>query len=444
MRSGSGANLTFLYLKAPGGAMNLTNCRFYDATGTMILSGIAAAAITIPLTTSYQSLEALVQAQSGGTAAWESIKDSLAGFEADAVTAQVDVSFGQAAATVPSMNIAATRVLRIGSGIPPEKQALMGATVNVSGEVFTTSSYRQSALTTVSLAANNDAITLPCVGYGQAVFDFITIVGTAPTMAPEISPDNGTTWKSAKSYLGTSGTTQSSSGTSFGVASNGLYFIDCSGATHVRFRATAINGGSVSTPHIVVGSTISSPWNPAPSVTSGALQVQGYNLHGAVAAAALLQIGAEGRATESAAVDSGDAVRVLATLTGKPVTRLHGLPDNGWDYAAPSGGVTTGTTTTIKTKDAGLKQEIIDFSVTNRSTTAVEVTIFACDSDTGAVADANSVRLWCQELKEGETAGISITGKGKPLRGGTAQALRYLTSATGKVYLNASGQKTAD
>lgn len=443
MSSGSGIHPGRIFLKAPGGAMNLTNCRFYDRSGQMILSGIAAAAITIPLTTSYQSLKDLVCALIGGQAAWDAIASSVAGFEADSVTAQVDVSLGQADAVVPSLYISTGRPLRLGHGIPPEKQSMMGATVNVSGEVETAMASKMIRGTGSIAAVGGFSDAVACAGMNSVAILKTSANSASPTLVPQVSYDNGVTWSSARAYSLAANDTRalptSTAGMAMGAGANGVrLFADVFGATHFRIQWSTTSATEAVTFQYGASSDPFIP--PIGSVdTSGRLNVAVGNItpnqtNGAsVVSTGFVAMG-EARSLDIAAYASGQGGRPTYSLLGKQVTLPHALPAQTWSYAAATGGITNTTPVAAQAAPgAGIRHYVKGLQLVNQSTTAVEVEI-----------RSGTTALWRAELDaDSGGAGFSVVFD-PPLRAAANEAINIYCSGSGKVFANLQGYSAAE
>jgi len=376
-RSGTGVDLSRLYLKAAS-ATTLTNVRFFDASGTMILSGLGGSGITLDLTTSWQSLETLLKAETGGSAAWDSIRESVAGVVTDAVTIQVDASFGQADATVPTKVFASGSPLLIGHGVPDELRGLVGVTVTLSGEMETASNWKNGPLVTASISASGSAdansCVVPCLGFSEVKFLVVTTTGT-PQMVGEVSMD-GTNWYGA---LGTiQPTTTRYSGSIQNASSGTRMMVACQGWVYARLRWSSGAGTGV----VVYGRATGSPFiPPLASVDSSGRQSvalsQNNVSHAATFSTQSLVGGAlEGRATEQSLVSEGQATRWAATPGGHGLAWPGQMPGaENWCYSTEATPLTANGTTTIASKVAGKRHFVNHISVQNTGTGSVDVEI---------------------------------------------------------------------
>jgi hypothetical protein len=383
-RSGTGLSLAFLYLKAATGTVILTNCRFYDSTGRMILSGIGGAAISLDLTTSYVSLQTLVENEgANGVTAWNSIKDSIAGFESDNVSAQVDCSFGDPAALVPTLIVATGRPVRVGHGIPAEKQAMMGATVNVSGEVETASAWKTTfgaAVVTMEDVATS-IWQLTCSGYCQLVIDVLT-AGATHAVNIQVSMD-GTNWRNTRGvYLLTAGfnTYNNTSLYSFIVGSR--MFIDTTGFRYVRLAQSGAEvAGVFSTFTYSLTAAPFVPPTPVISNNGAALvQLQAQTTHASTAGGTLVPTALEARTTRPTSVTNGQATRGQADKDGRSVVTNGSIPEEKWSFPGTSGASGNPITTaagsiTILAAAAGMRGVLTSLMVVNNSTTDTVVTL---------------------------------------------------------------------
>lgn len=389
-RSGTGINLATLFLKAPGGAMNLTNCRFYDATGTMILSGIAAAAITIPLTTSYQSLKTLVEAQTGGATVWESIKDSLAGFMCDAVSARVDVSLGQAAATVPSFYCAVNRPLTVGSGVPDELKSLSGANVTVSGEVEVAQGWKtwqQSGVFTTT--ADEGTI----IYSNASAYSSLRVMSDAASTNVEVDVSaDGIIW--SITALGRSNTSAPTVvGTATTLTANAWYSAPTNNAPYVRVRKSSAGG----TGGNITAVLSSEPYSVNPSVTAGALltSLAASVNHDGAASTGTVQVSIEARETEALVSAEGDATRIAGTKAGHVLAWLGAAPGgDNYNWNNSGAALTADGTTDIVAAVSGKRGFVEHITVENYETGSCDVTI----------EDADGVPVWGPHRLDGDGA----------------------------------------
>ena len=148
-----------------------------------------------------------------------------------------------------------------------------------------------------------------------------------------------------------------------------------------------------------------------------------------------LYVGVEARATNKAAVASGDAVGAIGTLVGAQIVYPWSIPEMTWSYAAASGGIVN-TTTAVTIKAAGaagvcnyLKTLHIGHDVLG---TATE---FAVRDGAGGTV------LFRMKLPVGVTEGQTIKFE-PPLRGTAATLMEVVTltgTTTGGVFVNAQG-----
>lgn len=314
--------------------------------------------------------------------------------------------------------------------IPAEIVGLTGATVNVAGEVEVAATWDRTTFQTAALAAVNDALTLACPGMGTAVFEFTAVSGTL-TITWEMSIDGGVSYRTARATAGATASASSVSSSSANASTANRYWLDCTGATHVRIRVTASSGASGT----VQGVVTAVPWMIPFSTTSGLVEISGQNSHNTAVTATAIQVGAEGRSTDGTVITSGRTTRLLSTLLGKLVNRPHALAGQTWQYAGPTGGITdTADDVVVASAGANVRNYITAIQVVNMSTTATEVVI----------KDGSTV-IWRMELDaDGGAAGISVDFA-VPLRGTAAAAINVACLTTSsKVFVNAQGFTAAE
>jgi len=161
--------------------------------------------------------------------------------------------------------------------------------------------------------------------------------------------------------------------------------------------------------------------------STNTLEVVGDAAHGAAVAGNPLLVGLEGRSTDGTAVDSGDVVRALATLLGKPVNYPHALPGSTWSYASPAA-VTDTSDDEAKAATASTIHYITSIQVFNADdTVGTEVVI----------KDGSTVkwRGWCEQTGGGCSAVFPV-----PLRGTANTAINVANVTTSaETYFNLQG-----
>ena len=246
----------------------------------------------------------------------------------------------------------------------------------------------------------------------------VTSAGTSCTVTYETSDDNSN-WVSigglAASNTGQNllSTTSSTTGMSQ-FSRKGLYF---------RARVSAYGVNSTVT---VVGTLSKVPVQQA-LVT----YIVGTTSENGVVTNNLLPIGLEGRTSSKASVANSTSVRPIATIDGRQITRLNSIPENEWQYAAASGGITnTSDVALVAAQGAGIKNYLTGLSVANANATASEIVI----------KDGASTVIWRMYLAA--NAPIQSIRFSTPLQSTANTALNVACITTGtQTYVNAQGYK---
>ena len=276
---------------------------------------------------------------------------------------------------------------------------------------------------TVSGTATSAAVlfTTSMLNY-ESITVQVTSAGTGCTITYETS-DDSTTWvNSAGLNAASIGTSAISPLTSTAVITQfprkALYF---------RARVSTYGSGTVS----VVGTLSKSPFAQHGMVTlSGVSAVGGALSEGTAATTSPVLVGLEARTSSKPSVANASAVRPIATVDGRLVTRLNSIPENEWQYAAASGGITN-TSDNVLTAAAGsgIKNYLTGLSVANASATATEV-----------VVKDGSIVIWRMYLAA--NAPIQSIKFITPLQSTANTALNVACITTGtQTYVNAQGYK---
>jgi hypothetical protein len=115
----------------------------------------------------------------------------------------------------------------------------------------------------------------------------------------------------------------------------------------------------------------------APAVQQGLIYIGGsLSFEGGGANTNPIAIGLEGRTSSKTSVANATLVRPIATTDGRLITRLNSIPQNEWQYAAESGGITdTANVELVAAQGAGIKNYLTGLSVGNANATASEIVI---------------------------------------------------------------------
>ena len=199
--------------------------------------------------------------------------------------------------------------------------------------------------------------------------------------------------------------------------------------TYFRARVATYGSGTVA----VTGALSKTPFN----LTIEA-RLSGYANEGATIVNQPVPIALEGRTSSKTSVTNGQAVRPISTVDGRQIVRLDSIPENEWQYAAASGGITNTTTAVGLAAGAGsgIRNYITSLQVSSDTLgTATEVVIR--DGVGGAV-------LWRAKIGTAGTVGIQNIRFHPPLRGSSntlLEAACVTATGTGSIYLNAQGYK---
>jgi len=153
----------------------------------------------------------------------------------------------------------------------------------------------------------------------------------------------------------------------------------------------------------------------------------GYGLTGSLP----FGIAAESRTTTKSSANSGSYVRMIATQDGRLVVKPNSIPQNEWQYAAASGGITnTSDNVLIAAAGANVKNYLTGLSVANANATASEIVI----------KDGASTVIWRMYLAA--NAPIQSIEFVTPLQSSANTALNVACITTGtQTYINAQGYK---
>ena len=245
----------------------------------------------------------------------------------------------------------------------------------------------------------------------------VTSAGTGCAIIYETSCDSVTWVSSAGLSLTNIGYSRASYASAtvdqFQFPRRGLYF---------RARVSTYGSGTVS---------IIAVLSKTPFVQLGALYIGGsISLEGGGAGTNPIAIGLESRTSSKTSVANSTLVRPIATVDGRLITRLNAIPENEWQYAAASGGITnTSDVVLAVAQGANIKNYLTGLSVANASATASEV----------VVKDGSTV-IWRTYLAA--NAPIQSIKFVTPLQSTANTALNAACITTGtQTYINAQGYK---
>lgn len=276
---------------------------------------------------------------------------------------------------------------------------------------------------TVSGTATSAAVlfTTSMVNY-ESITVQVTSAGTSCTVIYEQSEDQ-TTWYSVS---GLSVTNAGASAPSSGTVTAAMYIFPRKG-TYFRARVVTYGSGTVA----LTGALSKTPVN----LTVEA-RLSGYANEGAAITSQPVPICLEGRTSSKTSVASGQAVRPISTADGRQIVRLNSIPENEWQYAAASGGITNTTTavTLVAAQAAGIRNYLTSLQLSSDALgAATEIAIR--DGAGGTV-------LWRGKIGMAGITGVSTIQFSNPLKSTAATLLEVVTlsaSLTGGVYVNAQG-----
>ena len=245
----------------------------------------------------------------------------------------------------------------------------------------------------------------------------VTSAGTGCTITYETSCDS-VTWVSSAGVsltnLGSSPAAYTSTTVGqFQFSRRSLYF---------RARVSTYGSGTVSVVAVL---------SKTPFVQLGLLYVGGgASPEGGGIGTSPIVIGLECRTSSKTSVANSTLVRPIATVDGRLITRLNSIPENEWQYAAASGGITNTTDVVLQAAaGSGIKNYLTGLSVANASATASEV----------VVKDGSTV-IWRMYLAA--NAPIQSIKFVTPLQSTANTALNVACITTGtQTYVNAQGYK---
>jgi hypothetical protein len=237
----------------------------------------------------------------------------------------------------------------------------------------------------------------------------VTSAGTGCTITYETSDDN-TNWVSISGLVVSSSGNQAASTTSntatmVQFSRKGLYF---------RARVSTYGSGTVTVIGTLSKATVV---NTFPAIYAEATGTFGITV--------------EARTTTKSLAGSGQFTRPIATADGRLVTRQNSIPENEWQYAAASGGITNTTDVAlVAAQGANIKNYLTGLSVANANATASEIVI----------KDGASTVIWRMYLAA--NAPIQSIKFVTPLQSSANTALNVACITTGtQTYINAQGYK---
>ena len=252
----------------------------------------------------------------------------------------------------------------------------------------------------------------------------VTSAGTSCTITYETSED-GVNWQS------TSGLTTSNIGASVNTLTSTTAIIlqFPRKASIFRARVSTYNGPST----VSVVGTLSK----VPVAQLGLLAISGgLSPEGGGASTSPLAIGLECRTSSKTSVTNATLVRPISTPDGRQIVRLNSIPENEWQYAAASGGITNTTTaaTLVAAQAAGVRNYLTSLQISSD--------VLGAATEIAIRDGAGGTVLWRGKIGTAGIAGVSTIQFSDPLKSTAATLLEVVTlsaSVTGGVYVNAQG-----
>ena len=250
----------------------------------------------------------------------------------------------------------------------------------------------------------------------------VTSAGTSCTITYETSDDN-TNWYNCAGLTVTNAGSNSYATTS----TTALILQFARKALYFRARVSTYGSGTV---------TLVGTLSKSPVMQIGAIYLAGGVSGEGSYGANPISIAAEARTSSKTSVSNATLVRPIATTDGRLVTRQNSIPENEWQYAAASGGITNTTTavTLVAAQAAGIRNYLTSLQLSSDALgAATEIAIR--DGAGGTV-------LWRGKIGIAAIAGVSTIQFSDPLKSTAATLLEVVTlsaSVTGSVYVNAQG-----
>jgi len=248
----------------------------------------------------------------------------------------------------------------------------------------------------------------------------VTSAGTNCTITYETSED-GVNWQSTSGLI--TSNTGLSGNTTTSTTALILQFPRKASIFRARVSAYGLAGSTVS----VVGTLSKVPVaQPGLTFIGGGLSFEGGG-----SGTNPIAVGLEGRTSSKTSVSNATLVRPIATTDGRQIVRLNSIPENEWQYAAASGGITnTSDVALVAAQGAGIKNYLTGLSVANANATASEIVI----------KDGASTVIWRMYLAA--NAPIQSIKFVTPLQSSANTALNVACITTGtQTYINAQGYK---
>lgn len=225
--------------------------------------------------------------------------------------------------------------------------------------------------TVTGVLANQATSGIPTVLFTTSMLNYesitvqVTSAGSSCTVTYEASED-GVNWQT------TSGLTTSNVGVSANATTSSTTLILQFPRKSSNFRARVSTYGLAGSIVSVVGTLSKVPVAQIGFVHIGG----GISPEGGGANTSPLAIGLEGRTSSKTSVTNATLVRPISTVDGRQITRLNSIPENEWQYAAASGGITNTSDVVLQAAaGAGIKNYLTGLSVANASATATEVVV---------------------------------------------------------------------
>lgn len=220
----------------------------------------------------------------------------------------------------------------------------------------------------VSGTATSAAVlfTTSLIGYEGLTLQ-ITSAGTSCTITYETSEDQTTWYPTAvmsSAVLGASNSVLSLAGTT----TTALYQLYAQRrGSYFRARVSTYGSGTVAIQGVLT--------KTCPTLFVDA-RLTGYAGEGATISGTAPPAALEARTTTKTTVTSGQSVRKIGTVDGRQIVRLNSIPENEWQYAAASGGITNTSDVVLQAAaGSGIKNYLTGLSIANANATATEVVV---------------------------------------------------------------------
>jgi len=291
------------------------------------------------------------------------------------------------------------------------------------GQIFATE--QDSEVFTASAAAASVLFTADMTNWRSVLLQ-VTDAGTSCTIIYECSNDQSVWYPVMGNY-----TNYSVNGTLAAITTDAttatVQIQFPKRAKYFRARVSVYGSGTVS-----VAYTLSLE----DATSAAAISVWGQAAQGSTVNGNPVTIGIESRTSRKNSVTNGGVVRPIGTVDGKLIVRSHSIPENEWQYAAASGGITNTTTaaTLVAAQAAGVRNYLTSLQISSD--------VLGAATEIAIRDGAGGTVLWRGKIGTAGIAGVSTIQFSDPLKSTAATLLEVVTlsaSVFGGVYVNAQG-----